>query len=282
MRNLNYGLVLNDITAGESVAPFNKDFEDYKKIAFLFLNHKGKYLFADDILKTYNKGMTLEKVLEQEKDRFLPGSNQKKGGKMQPTFYDLWSMEEVEKTDDFFDFFFATKLRQLSILEIGDFLSYHLEHSFKNKKQEFYKFLNLPLSQHQKLITPTIREAVNDWIKTNETASSGNSENPEKEEKVKGRPPRQTGDRLTALNLNQTALLIQLMQQTGVILKGDYLTYSQAGKAFNLLTGYSAHTIRQQLGTKGEIEGVKFEDYKELHETLLRMASLIEGKTRKK
>jgi len=72
------------------------------------------------------------------------------------------------------------------------------------------------------------------------------------------------------------------MQQNGIILKGSYLTYTQAGKAFNILTGYSANTLRQQLGMKGEIETAKFEDYKELHQVIIQLAKSIEEKTRKK
>lgn len=282
MRNFSHKLILNHITAEESLPPFNKDFEDYLKIAHSFLNHKGKHLFEEDLLSQYNKSMTLEKLFEQEKGRFVPGPNQKKGDKIEPTWYDLWSSEEIERSDDFFDFFFITKLRQLRLLDISDFLSFHFERSFNDDKKEFHKFLKLSLLQHQKLVTPTITDIVNDWVKENEIANPNSADMPDSEGKIKGRLARQSGDRLTSLTLNQTALLIQLMQQTGVILKGDYLTYNQAGKAFNLLTGYSAHTIRQQLGTKGEIAGVKFEDYRELHQVLLRMASLIEGKTGKK
>ena len=71
MRNFSHQLILNHITAEESLPPFNKDFEDYQKVASLFLNHKGKHLFAEDLLNKYNKGMTLEKLFEQEKGRFF-------------------------------------------------------------------------------------------------------------------------------------------------------------------------------------------------------------------
>lgn len=284
MRNNSYKLILNDITAGESVAPFNKGFEEYKKMAFLFLNHKGKYLFAEDILSKYREGLTLENLFEQEQDRFIPGANQKKGAKMERTWFDIWSIDEFERSDEFFDFFFASKLRHLSLLEINEFLNFHLDYSFKNNKREYLTFLNIPLRQYyESLLSPNIIETIKEWVKTeksiNETEGLAGTA---KEAKIKGRIAREAGDHLTALNVNQTALLIQFMQQAGIILKGANLTYSQAGAAFNILTGYSANTIRQQLGTKGEIEGVKFEDYKELHETIKHMASLIETKIRKK
>lgn len=282
MGNSSYKLILNHITAEESLPQFSKDFQNYEQMASLFLNHKGKHLFAEDILSNYREGMTLERLFDQEKGRFFSGANRKKGDKLQPTWYDLWSQEEIVRSDNFFDFFFVTKLRHLSLLNIGDFLSFHFEHNFNDDKKEFHKFLKLALLQHQKLVTSTIIEVVNEWVKENETANPNSTEMPDNESKIKGRIVREAGDGRTALTLNQTTLLIQLMQETGVILKGDYLSYNQAGKAFNLLTGYSAHNIRQQLGTKGEVEGLKYEDYKELHEALLRMAKLIEGKTRKK
>lgn len=279
MKPTSYKLILNDITSGESVSPFNKDFEDYKKTAFLFLNHKGKYLFAEDILSHYKIGMTLENLFEQEKERFIQGCNRKRSGKMESTWHDIQSDEEIYFEDDFFDFFFACKLRHLDLLEIGDFLSFHLEYSFKNTRQKFLSFLNLSISQfHEKLLSPLIIEALNEWIKTNNETESLI----ESGDKIKGRIPREAGDHLTTLNLHQTALLIQFMQHAGIILKGDYLTYLQAGKAFNILTGFSSNSLRQQLGTKGEIEGAKYEDYKELHQILTSLSQLVETKIRKK
>ncbi len=101
-------------------------------------------------------------------------------------------------------------------------------------------------------------------------------------EKIKGRIAREAGDKLTSLNLIQTTLLIQFLQEERIILKGDYLTYTQAGKAFYILTGYSAHTIRQHLGTKGELADVRYQDYKELYQAILQLAKRIEPHVLKK
>ena len=72
------------------------------------------------------------------------------------------------------------------------------------------------------------------------------------------------------------------MQEERIILKGDDLTYTQAGKALYILTGYSPHTLRQHLGTKDEIAGVRYQDYKELHEAILKLAERIETHIHKK
>lgn len=279
MKPNSYKLILNEMTSDESLPPFNKDFEAYRHAAFTFLNHKGKYLFEENILATYRSGMTLEKLFEQENGRFIQGCNRNKAGKMENTWYDILSCEEICYSDDLFDFFFACKLRHIKLLDISDFLSFHLEYSFKSNGPKFLSFLNLSIKQyHERLLNPLIIEALKEWIETNNEAKS----NTEQGGKIKGRMPREAGDRLTSLNLHQTALLIQFMQQSGIILKGDYLTYFQAGKAFNILTGFSDNSLRQLLGTKGEIEGSKFEDYKELHEILTGMVQLVETKIRKK
>jgi hypothetical protein len=82
-----YRLILNHITAGEHrlTAKEPERFEEYKQISFLFLNHKGKHLFEEDILEQYREGMTLERLFDQEKGRFIQGANHVKDGKNQKT-----------------------------------------------------------------------------------------------------------------------------------------------------------------------------------------------------
>ena len=243
------------------------------------------WAFEEDILSEYIEGTTLEKLFSQNPDQYLQGMNQTKNGKREKTWYDIWGMEEIERNDDFFDYFFVCKLRHLSLLDIDSYLSFHLEYSFKNNKQEFFRFLQLAIRQHEKMLDAKISDTVNEWIKitetNNQTPELSGKDEIEKDEKIKGRMQREAGDKLTALSQVQTSLLIQFLQKNNIILKGNYLTFTQAGKAFNILTGYSAHTLRQQLGTKGEIEGVKHEDYKELYDIILKLAKSIEEKIRK-
>ncbi len=281
MEILDYELLLNDITFGESSKPFLKDFEEYKRTAYLFLNHQGKHLFESDILERYSDGMTLEKLFELNSGRFLQGANQKKDGVQQKTWYDIWGMYKIEKQDSFFDFFFACKLRQLSLLDIESYLDFHLQDNFDNDKKSFFQFLNLTIKKFQStLLNNDIVETTNEWIKSHAEIQAGLDKNPD--EIIKGRKQRESGDKLTCLSQNQTVLLIEFMQKAGIILDEDYLNYTQAGKALNLLTGYSPHTIRQQLGSKGYIEGVKHEDFKELYEAIQNLSKLIEPHVRKK
>jgi hypothetical protein len=284
METFDYELILNDITYGESSKPFDKDFEDYKKMAFLFLNRKGRHLFEQDILKEYSEGMTLAKLLEQNKDRFIQGSNLQKDGAMQKTWYDISGMDEIRHDDTFFDYFFTCKLRHLSLLDIEAYLEFHLGYSFKNNTQEYFRFLLLTIRKYKdQLLNTSIIETVNEWIKAKELAhTEEHSCSAEKEDQIKGRRQREAGDQWTCLNQNQTVLLIEFMQKAGIILNGDLLNYTQAGKAFQILTGYSAQTIRQQLGIKGINEGVKFEDYTVLYEAVKRLTELIEPKVRQK
>lgn len=276
-----HNLILNDITYGESVPPFNKNFEEYMQMAHLLLNHKGKHLFESEILSRYSEGLTLETLFAGQPQRFIQGSNHVKDGIRQKTWYDIWGMDEIFRDDDFFDYFFICKLRHQSLLDIDDFLTFHLDYSFKNDTQAYFRFLQLSIRQHEEMLSKQAIDTVQEWISALQAGKEDSNAENDKDEKVKGRMAREAGDRLTSLNLNQTALLIEYMQQAGMILKSDYLNYTQAGKAFHLLTGYSAHSLRMQLGAKGSVDHViKYEDYRELHDAVMKLAALIEPKTK--
>lgn len=59
---------------------------------------------------------------------------------------------------------------------------------------------------------------------------------------------RESRDKLTSLSQEQTVLLMYYLQKERVLLKDEYLTDSEAGQAFEILTGYSQDTLRQNLG----------------------------------
>jgi hypothetical protein len=59
---------------------------------------------------------------------------------------------------------------------------------------------------------------------------------------------REAGDKLTCLNLGETVLLLYYLQQAHIFLKDEYLKDVDAGRAFEILTGYSKHTVRMNLG----------------------------------
>jgi len=282
METTDYELILNDITFGESSKPFLKDFEEYQRTAYLFLNHQGKHLFESDILERYSDGMTLERLFEINKGRYIQAANHTKDGVSEKTWYDIWGMYKIERKDNFFDFFFTCKLRQLSLLDIEGYLDFHLLDSFDDDKKSFFQFLNLTIKKFQNtLLNNDIIETTNEWIKSHAEIKSSLDKN-QADEIIKGRKQREPGDKLTSLSQNQTVLLIEFMQKVGMILGEDHLNYTQAGKALNILTGYSSHTIRQQLGSKGYIEGVKHEDFKELYDAIQNLLKLIEPHVRKK
>jgi len=69
----------------------------------------------------------------------------------------------------------------------------------------------------------------------------------------KGRRKRVPNDNLTSISVEQTILLVHYLRLEKVFLNGDDLTDTEAGKALEVLTGYSQHTQRQHLKD--------FEDY---------------------
>lgn len=64
----------------------------------------------------------------------------------------------------------------------------------------------------------------------------------------KGKIKREAQDNKTCLSQEQTVLLIYYLQQEGVLLKDENLRDTDAGIAFEILTGYSENTLRQNLG----------------------------------
>jgi hypothetical protein len=274
-------LILNHITFGEHIVnrANPKKFEEYKQMAFLFLNRKGKYLFEEDILQDYREGMTLEKLFDQEQDRFVPGANHKKDGKNHKTWYDLWANEEIKREDDFFDYFFACKLRQIGLLEIDSFLVYHLDHSFNNNTKEYFRFLNLMLRKHhEQILNLSIVETVKEWIKLSESETETKKlSGTEKDAKSKGKIKREREDKVTKLNQEQTALLIYCLRETKIILKDEYLNNKEAGQAFSILTGYSGETIRQNLSKSEQARIATKKNIQVLTQSLKDLLKFIEN-----
>ena len=249
MKTDDYKLILNHLTHGEHIVNMKnpEKIAEYEHMAFMFSARKGKYLFEENILKGYREGMTLEKLFDQEKGRFIQGANHKKDGKNQKTWHDISSYEEIERQDDFFDYFFTCKLRHIGLLEIDSFLAFHLDYSFDNNKKDYFRFLNITLRQYQdKILSSNIAETVKEWIKLNEVGDnlkdlSGT------ETKTKGKIKRGRDDNATKLNQEQTALLISFLRASKIILKDEYLYNNEAGYAFSILTGFSADSLRQNL-----------------------------------
>jgi hypothetical protein len=248
MKTDDYKLILNHLTHGEHIVNMKnpEKIAEYDHSAFMFMARKGKYLFEQDILKRYREGMTLEKLFDQETGRFIQGANHEKDGKNQKTRHDISANEEIERKDDFFDYFFTCKLRHIGLLEIDSFLAFHLDYSFENNKKDYFRFLNITLRQYQdKILSPNIAETVQEWIKLNEAVSEKDLSGAET--KTKGKIKRGRDDNATKLNQEQTALLISFLRTGKIILKDEYLYNNEAGHAFSILTGFSEDSLRQNL-----------------------------------
>lgn len=64
----------------------------------------------------------------------------------------------------------------------------------------------------------------------------------------RGKVKREANDKHTCLNMEQTAQLIYYFQKERAFLQDELLSDKDAGAAFEILTGYSKHTLRQTLG----------------------------------
>jgi hypothetical protein len=273
--NEHYELILNHITARESMS--QETFEAYKQNAYSWLNNKGRHLFEEDILKEYSEGRTLEKIFSQNTERYIPGSNKQKGDKRERTWYDIMGMDVIEADDSFFNFFFTCKLRHLDLFQIDDFLNYYLENKFDGDTEKFHRFLIIALRKYTKLLKVEYTDTVNEWMTSLKTKGELSGAT-----KTKGKLKREAGDKMTCLNLEQTALLIHFLQEGRIILKDEYLNKKQAGQAFNTLTGYSADTLRQELGASGIGTSISKENIKELHNAIVRLEVLINNRIRNK
>ncbi|MGQ0828782.1 MAG: hypothetical protein ACT4ON_10345, partial [Bacteroidota bacterium] len=102
-----------------------------------------------------------------------------------------------------------------------------------------------------------LHHSLNDYYLQSEPegkAPLGETPSPE-ENKRKGKLKRESGDNLTKLNQEQTALLYQYLQTGRFILKDEYLNNKLAGEAFSILTGYSPDALRQNF-SKAELERI--------------------------
>lgn len=242
-------LNLNRITVWEEIV--RKDtFEEYKKYAVMLLQTKDLYLFEKEVLKAC-KSDNIEKVLQQYPHILKTGARRKnEDGTFSTKYMDIGTDYCIQTNDFQYDVFFAYKLRQLDLLQIDAFLEYHILHYYDNNLQEFSRFLRICIrKQTTKLLSPGIIQTVNEWVETKEKQQQdlkGTTENLSAKTK-KGKVKREAQDKLTCLSQEQTVLLMYYLQQERVLLKDEYLTDMDAGKAFEILTGYSQHSLRQNL-----------------------------------
>ena len=256
-----FELNLNRITIIEQLKHPNTFFTFRKEVALL-LNLKQKSLCEDELLNlfhphTYKNSnqetnnsdtSSIVSILSQY-PHIIKGANLAKDnqGIMSQTYFDL-ETDYVVMPDDFcYDKFFVRKLRQVDLIDLPHFLGYHLEKYYQSNKKLFVNFLKLAQRKHQaefsqEELWPTVNELLVDILNSELESSKTYSHFPKRQLK------RDANDKLTALNLEQSVLLISYLQKEKIILPDSYLSDKTISQAFELLTGYSQNTIRQSLG----------------------------------
>jgi hypothetical protein len=243
-------LNLDRITFGEYIS-FRDSFEEYKANAVILLQLKNLYLSEKEVLEGH-KLDSIEQVLERYPYILNAGSSRKnKKNSFSKRYFDLGTDYFIQPKDFIYDVFFAYRLRQLDILKIDTFLNYHILNYYDNNLQEFSRFLRICIRKHEaKLLKPETIQTVNEWVTDKEKQEQDflNGTLEKKSIKAKkGKVKRAAQDNLTCLSQEQTVLLMHYLQQERVLLKDEYLLKLDAGLAFEILTGYSQHTLRQNL-----------------------------------
>ncbi len=146
-------------------------------------------------------------------------------------------------SDFYYDKFFIRKLRSLNLTKVPTFLNYQLITHYKNDLPYFINFVRLAIEEH----TTELLDAKKIKIYY-ELLSELKITEPKCDTLKRLSIKRTANDRLTALNLEQTVLMIALLQKEKFILSDEILSDSAIADLFEGLTGYSCNTIRQSLG----------------------------------
>lgn len=254
MEYISYDIRLDNITFLVSLSNRHEAYKaEYKKVVILYLLVQGKHLSEEEILAKY-PGLTRECILALNNNIIHLGYHEVTMGYepiLLPTYYDICTPLSIEPNDSFFDLFFAYKVGNLDIMTIDAFLEYQLTTSFHDDLPKYSRFLQLFNRKYiNKIIAQETALIITEWVALKEKQPSVTS--PEISpgsivSRKKGVITRVQNDNVTRLSQEQTVLFITVLQQLGVFLKDEYLTDADAGKAFDILTGYSHNTIRQKL-----------------------------------
>jgi hypothetical protein len=63
-----------------------------------------------------------------------------------------------------FEFFFAFKIRQVDVMQIDPFLSYHMSQNFDNDKRSYFRFLTLLMRKYQALYDEARMKTIDEWM----------------------------------------------------------------------------------------------------------------------
>lgn len=235
----------------------NKKFEINPKIIAegLKTSHPEKWdLFLNDLwfyYKSMEKGISKE-MIHDEPDKYLQGINR------------VFNEGEL-----FFNELFVYRIMQLDLMEIDNFLEYHLDNSFDGAVKKFARFLVIIMRQFDVVFTNHKNLTIQEWIDDKITATS------EINVKYRQKFPRKPGDGYTDLNVDKIALLANYLRQSRFILSEDYVNNKDAGEALSILTGYSNVHLRQKLGEAELKQLLTRKNLDELHNFILRLLKRI-------
>lgn len=251
MNTISYELNLKESTMREFFF-YKENFDQYKMETTYSLSGLKKYIPEGTKLEEHG-GKTIEEMALERHERYISPGIIKIEGKNVRVWCDL--LEDfliTPKYEQMYGRFMAYYLRHMSLLYVDRFLEYHLNNYYQEDEKKFTRFLKLTLrEQTDGILTEAVMQTVNEWIEEKLKLQEHSSV----KAKTKGKPKRQAGDKTTVLSQEQTTVLIHFLKEAKIIHRGEYLTNKEAGEAFSILTGYSADTIRQTLGSQ-EIEKI--------------------------
>ncbi len=234
---------------------FGNNYSKFQEAVLRTMDIRSQYAWEDEILAHHVKGTILE-VTEKIEARYVSAGAKDRDGHLVNAWYDTCADTYITEKDKLYSAFFVYKIRHIDLMDIDDFLDYHLLNHFSNDFEKFCRFLTLALRKYgNDLLERNHFLTASEWAQQKD-AEMNSATDEDKAIKVKGRPQRTSEDKLTALNQEQTVLLIRLLQESKGILQGDFLSNKLSGQAFHILTGFSADTIRQKLSTT-ELEPIR-------------------------
>jgi hypothetical protein len=244
---------------------------DYCKLHYLkqclaLLWTGNRFEFEEDLLVRF-AGLPLGQILEENPHLLAWGhaANPTRDGELFPIYFDLFDPHIIEKKNELFDVFFAHMLAHQDIFNIDNFLSYQLIRNFENDLVKMNRFLHLLIRKYKDSVLSedamcTAQEWVSSQVSQPQPVVISDGYLAVSRKSI---VRRKSEDRITCLSQAQTVLLFTFLQHEKVFFGSGHLTDANAGKAFEILTGYSHNTLRQdfskyrQLLTKDNLTVLK-------------------------
>jgi hypothetical protein len=273
-----YDIRLDDITFSVAISACNEIYRaQYRKIVTFYLWMQGRYYFEKDLFERF-PNQPLTTILEENSNIVADGfeEDSRDDNNLLPTYYDLAMPISIEPSDSFFPKFFAFKLQYTDILNIDSFLEYQWQKNFNGDLAQFSRFLQLLIRKHMDKIIPAATAlTILEWtdLKEKQLHQTSSSITNSIGIRKKGVIRRMQNDSVTCLSQEQTVLLFSMLQQIGIFMKDEYLTDADAGKAFEILTGYSQNTIRQKLARYTEF--ATLQNLLALKQTIAQVTNII-------